>query len=150
MFIAGCLIWASAGSSRLLGVWGFPGIVLALSCVLAVNIAYYGLSLLRSHGDMNTVSTWFVIQGLIGAGLGLALIPRLGEWGLLWGWVAGCLVSLVFVLVRGWHRAPLTFAFGPENLQLIRIGLPMFVFTSSMLVMLTPLSKATRWRRLSL
>ncbi len=135
LFIAGCLVWASAGSSRLLGVWGFPGIVLALSCVLAVNIAYYGLSLLRSHGDMNTVSTWFVIQGLIGAGLGLALIPRLGEWGLLWGWVAGCLVSLVFVLVRGRHQAPLTFAFGPENLQLLRIGLPMFVFTSSMLVM---------------
>ncbi len=135
LFIAGCMIWASSGSSRLLGTWGFGGIALALFCVLAVNIAYYGLSLLRSHGDMTTVSTWFVLQGLIGAGLGLALVPRLGEWGLLWGWVAGCLVSLLFVLVRGRREAPLQWAVGPENLQLVRIGLPMFVFSSSTLVM---------------
>ncbi len=135
VFIAGCLVWAASGSSRLLGSWGFAGIALALFCVLAVNIAYYGLSLLRSHGDMNTVSTWFVMQGLIGAGLGLALVPRLGEWGLLWGWVAGCLISLVFVLVRGRREAPLRWAFGPENLLLMRIGLPMFVFNSSTIVM---------------
>lgn len=135
LFIAGCLVWASSGSSRLLGAWGFAGLALALFCVLAVNIAYYGLSLLRSHGDMNTVSTWFVIQGLIGAGLGLALVPRLGEWGLLWGWVAGCLASLVFVLVRGRHEAPLLGSFGQENLMLVRIGLPMFVFNSSTIVM---------------
>lgn len=135
LFMAGCLIWASAGSSRLLGVWGFPGIALALSCVLAVNLAYYGLTLLRSHGEMTTVSTWFVIQGLTGVGLGLALIPSLGEWGLLWGWVAGCFASLLFVLVRGRRIAPLLTAFGPENLMLVRIGLPMFIFNSSMIVM---------------
>ena len=135
LFVAGCLIWASFGSSRLLGAWGFPGIALALVCVLAVNIAYYGLSLLRSHGDMNTVSTWFVVQGLIGAGLGLSLVPRFGEWGLLWGWVAGCLVSLAFVLIRGRGRAPLRFSFGPDNLLLVRVGLPMFIFNSSTIVM---------------
>lgn len=135
LFIAGCLVWASSGSSRLLDTWGFAGIALALLCVLAVNIAYYGLSLLRSHGDMNTVSTWFVMQGLIGAGLGLALVPRLGEWGLLWGWAAGCLLSLVFVLVRGRRDAPLRWAFGPENRMLMQIGLPMFVFNASTIVM---------------
>jgi O-antigen/teichoic acid export membrane protein len=135
LFAFGCLAWASYGESRILGAWGLRGVGLALACVASVNLAYYLISILRSHDDFQVVSGWFMFQSVVGAGIGLALAPWLGAWGLLWGWFAGCLASLVWVARKARGRAPLWPAFAPESLQLIRVGFPMFVFTASGLLM---------------
>lgn len=134
LYIAACLTWASVGSSRLRATWHLSGIALALVCVLLINLANYGTSLLRSHGDIPAVSTWFVLQALIGAGLGVALIPAYGRWGLLYGWLAGCFVAFVFVRLRGGPRVPLTPAAGLEGMDLVQIGLPLYLFNLSTLV----------------
>lgn len=135
LFAAACLVWATAGSSRVLDAWGVWGVALGLACVLCVNLAYYMLSILRSHDRMSSVSQWFMVQSLIGALLGLGLIPWIGMWGLLIGWFTGCVVSLVQVIRESRGVAPLVPRFAAESLQLILIGFPMFVQAGSMLVM---------------
>src|ERR1044072_5579816 len=69
---------------------------IALLCVMFVNVANVGTSILRSHGDIGGLTRLFVLQGLIGSGLGLTLMVWMGRWDLLWGWFAGCLVALLF------------------------------------------------------
>lgn len=137
-FAAGCLVWVHFGSSsRVLDAWGFAGIAGALACILLTNVAYYHLTLLRSHGDIQAVSGWYFWQGLIGAGLGLALIPVLGMWSLLWGWLVGTAVAAAFVRFRGRSFAPLAPIPSADSRHLIQVGLPMFVYTGSALVMRT-------------
>lgn len=135
LFAAACLVWASLGSSRVLGAWGFLGISLALGCIVLTNLAYYHLTLLRSHGNITAVSAWFVFQVAVGAGIGLASIPTFGVWGLLWGWLAGCLVALIFVRVKARHIAPLLPRPSAASIRLLQVGFPMFVFMGSTLVM---------------
>ncbi len=135
LFAAACLFWVTTGSSRVLDAWGVVGVALALVCVLCVNIAYYLLSILRSHDRMNSVSQWFMIQSLIGALLGLGLIPWVGMWGLLIGWLLGCIVSLVHVIRESRSIAPLSPRFARESVQIVIVGFPMFVHAASSLVM---------------
>ena len=135
MFSAFGLGWASVGSSRVRADWGLGGIALALLSVLLVNLANVGTSVLRSHGDIGGFTRWFVLQGLIGSGLGLVLMVPFGRWGLLWGWLSGCLVAYLFVTWRGRGRVPLLPAPAIESLDLIQVGLPLYVFTASGIVM---------------
>lgn len=135
IYCAGCLAWTHLGSSRVLASWNGPGVVLALFCVATTNIAYYQTSIMRSHGDFGTISGWMMLQGAIGGVLGLALTPRFGAWGLLYGWSAGCLVAFVFSTVRSRREAPMIPAPATEGLDLVQIGFPMFVFTASTQIM---------------
>ncbi len=135
LFAAFGLGWASVGSSRMRAFWHLSGLSLALLCVMLVNVANVGTSILRSHGDIGGLTRWFVLQGLIGSGLGLVLLVWFGRWGLLWGWLAGCLVAFLFVAVRGRHVLPLLPAPATESLDLLQIGLPLYVFTASSIVM---------------
>ena len=135
LFVAGCLGWSMMGSSRVFNAWGVRGVALALVCVVTTNVASYQASIMRSHGDITTVSGWMLLQGAIGGVMGLALTPWLGAWGLLLGWVAGCLVSFGFVTIRSRGTAPLLPAPASEGLDIVQIGFPMFVFTASTLMM---------------
>ena len=134
-FAALGLTWASVGSSRMRATWHLSGLAIALLCVMFVNVANVGTSILRSHGDIGGITRWFVIQGLIGSGLGLVLMFWLGRWGLLWGWFAGCLVALLFVVRRGRGVFPLWPAPALECFDLLQVGLPLFVFSASSIVM---------------
>jgi len=127
--------WASVGSSRMRVFWHLSGISLALLCVMLINVANVGTSILRSHGDLAAIRHWFVLQGLVGSGLGLLLMLWYGRWGLLWGWVAGCLVAFVYVTWRGRREFPLVPSPGLESLDLVQIGLPLYVFSASGIVM---------------
>src|SRR5262249_31542289 len=71
----------------------------------------------------------------IGSGLGLTLMFWIGRWGLLWGWLAGCLVALLFVIRRGRGVFPLWPAPALECLDLLQIGIPLYVFSASSIVM---------------
>ncbi len=129
------LAWASIGSSRMRATWHLTGLGIALLCVLFVNVANVGTSILRSHGDIGGLTQWFVIQGLVGSGLGLVLMFWFGRWGLLWGWLAGCLVAFVFVVQRGRKVFPLVPMPAVESLDLVQVGLPLYLFSASSLVM---------------
>jgi O-antigen/teichoic acid export membrane protein len=135
VFAAFGLAWASIGTSRMRAFWNLSGIALALLCVLLINVANVGTGILRSHGDIGGFTRWFVLQGLVGSGLGLILLFWLGRWGLLWGWVAGCLLGFVFVAVRGRHVLPRWPAPAVDSLDLLQVGLPHYVFTASGIVM---------------
>ena len=135
MFAALGLAWASIGSSRMRATWHLTGIGIALMCVMFVNVANVGTSILRSHGDIGGLTRWFILQGLIGSGLGLALLFWFGRWGLLWGWFAGCLVALLFVMRRGKDVFPLWPTPALESLDLLQVGIPLYVFTASTIVM---------------
>lgn len=135
LFVVACIGWVTLGSSRLLGAWGPWGIVLALACIAAINLANYQTSIQRSHGDFSTVSGWMLIQGAIGGVAGLALTPWLGGWGLLAGWTAGCLVALLYSSARSREHAPMSPSPAPEGLDLVQVGFPMFVLMASAMVM---------------
>ncbi len=138
VFSAGCLAWVKYGSSsRVLDAWGFAGIAGALATILLTNVAYYHLTVLRSHGNIQAVSGWYFWQGLVGAGVGLALIPWLGMWSLLWGWLLGTAVAAGYTRWHGRAIAPLGARPSQDSLKLLRVGFPMFVFTGSALVMRT-------------
>ena len=135
LFAALGLGWASVGSSRMRDAWHLSGLTIALLCVMLVNVANVGTSILRSHGDIGALSRWFQIQGLVGSGLGLVLMFWMGRWGLLWGWLAGCLVAFVFVMRRGRTVFPLVPRPAVDSLDLVQIGLPLYLFSASSLVM---------------
>jgi len=135
LFAALGLAWASVGSSRMRANWHLSGLALAFACVMFVNVSNLGTSILRSYGDIGGLTRWFVIQGLIGSGLGLGLMVWFGRWGLLWGWVAGCFVSWAFVMYRGRKVIPLSPSPALEGLDLLQVGIPLYVFTASSIVM---------------
>ena len=135
LFSALGLTWASVGSSRMRANWHLSGLGLAFACVMFVNLSNLGTSILRSYGDIGGLSRWFVLQGLIGSGLGLGLMVWFGRWGLLWGWVAGCFVAFAFVMQRGRRVIPWTPSPALESLDLLQVGIPLYVFTASSIVM---------------
>ncbi len=135
LFSAFGLGWASVGSSRMRAFWHLSGLALALTCVMLVNVSNVGTSILRSHGDIGGFTRWFVLQGLVGSGLGLVLMVWFGRWGLLWGWLVGCLLAFLFVFWRGRRVIPIWPAPAVESLDLLQIGLPLFVFSASNIVM---------------
>jgi O-antigen/teichoic acid export membrane protein len=135
LYLLCCLVWISVGSSRLRDAWGYAGMSVALACVVATNLANYQTSILRSHGDMTTVGMWMLLQGAIGGILGLVLTPFWGAWGLLGGWGVGCASAFVFTSWRGRSYVKPLPSPGPEGLDLIQTGFPMFVFLASSQVM---------------
>jgi O-antigen/teichoic acid export membrane protein len=132
------IAYFARSSGQLRDYWGLGGIVLALACAILTLLANYHTGLLRSHGDIPSMSLWSVIQGLIGAFLGVALLalwPAAGAWGLLWGWFAGSAVALVYVRWKGRAVVPLVPLPSRDAIRLLVVGLPMFLFVSFQFVM---------------
>jgi len=143
LFDALCLMFV-ARTQQFRTVWGMGGVALVLLCANLTQYAYYQLTLLRSHGNIGAISLWTMTQGLIGAVLGIALVPVFGHhdraagvWGLLWGWLAGTVASLVYLSTQSRGIAPVVPRPSRESLALISVGFPMFLFTSSDVVMRT-------------
>ena len=128
LFAAVCLVWGALGSRVLREEWGLLGVGAGMLCALLANISYYQNSIMRSHGDITTASGWVALQGAIGGILGLALVPWLHRWGLLMGWVVGCVVAFAFSTIRSRRFAPTTPVPGRDSLRLIRVGVPMYLF----------------------
>jgi O-antigen/teichoic acid export membrane protein len=128
-------LYFGGSTGKMMSFWGTGGMLVAMGIVLLTNWANYHTTLLRSHGNIGAVSRWFFVQGVLGAMIGLALIPWFGAWGVLWGWVAGTVVSFGWTRWEARRIAPLLPRFGPENLELLRVGFPMYFFLGSTLVM---------------
>jgi O-antigen/teichoic acid export membrane protein len=135
LFAVGTALYLTRSSGRIFDFWGVQGVLIALGCIALINISNYALTLLRSHGQIAGVSTWYIIQGAVGTILGLSTIPWLGAWGLLWGWVAGTLAGLTYALSQGRGQIPLVPGPSRDSLLLLRIGVPMYVYLASSLVM---------------
>ncbi len=111
--------------------WGTQGVVIALVCVVLSNLGYYHLNLLRAHNNIPAVSGWFLIQGVIGAGLALAFLHRYGVWALLVGWLVGVASATAFTLGQVRGISPAMPRASSASLELIRIGAPMYLFSVS-------------------
>ncbi len=129
LFAAVCVLWGTLGSRVLSAEWGLLGLGAAMLCALVVNVSYYQNSIMRSHGDITTASGWVALQGAIGGVLGLALVPWLHRWGLLLGWVVGCIAAFTFSTVRSRRLAPMTPVPGRDGVRLAWVGVPMYLFT---------------------
>ena len=125
------IAYFSRSGGQIRTAWGLSGIVLTLGCVVMTNLSLYHLTLMRSHGNIGAVSTWFLIQGVIGMALGLGLIPVLGTWGLLWGWIVGTLAATLYAMWTGHRVVPLRVAIGSDSVQLLAVGFPMFMYAMS-------------------
>ncbi|HTR97234.1 MAG TPA: oligosaccharide flippase family protein [Candidatus Acidoferrales bacterium] len=135
IFMLACLAAGQFGSSRMLHMWGPLGIGAAVLCALTTNLAYYQTSIMRSHGDISTASGWMAVQGGVGGILGLALVRPMGAWGLLLGWLVGCVAAYVFSSVRSREFAPRLPKPANESFDLIQVGFPMYLYNASTQVM---------------
>ena len=137
LFAGGALLYFSHSSGAIRGSWGLRGIAVAYASALAVIVANYHLTVLRSYGRFRAVSLWWMLQAVVATGFGLALIPWYGAWGLLWGWLAANLVALIYVRWRSPAAAAVWPAYSHDSLLLIRAGFPMLLYLTSALVMRT-------------
>lgn len=131
LFCGAWLLYAFLRPNRFMDFWGPSGLLLAVLAIVITNLASYHMTLLRSHGNISPVSGWFLLQGVIGTALGLALIPRFGAWGLLAGWTVGTAIATLVLRLQGRRLVPVVPRPGPDSLSLVRVGLPMFVFVAS-------------------
>ncbi len=122
---------------QILGFWGMTGILLTLGCMLLNNVINYHGTLLRSHGDIQAVSTALMLQSVLGAAAGLALAWRFGVWGLLWGMFMGYAGALFYARLKSRDWVPLDARPARESWELLRVGVPIFLFMSSMFVLRT-------------
>jgi O-antigen/teichoic acid export membrane protein len=130
-----CLLYFARHLGQIRSVWGLRGVAMMIGCLALTNLSYYHLTLMRSHGNIGAVSRWWLLQGAIGVVLGLALIPRIGVWGLLWGWLTGTLIATLSVIWAGHRVVPLAPSASPESIALLKIGFPMFIYSASSFVM---------------
>jgi O-antigen/teichoic acid export membrane protein len=128
---AAALLYMANSQGKVQAFWGLRGVLIAVVCVVLTNLGYFLLNLLRAHGDIPAVSGWFLWQGVVGAGLALALIPRYGVWALLGGWLIGTALAAVATLWRARAIAPLLPRPARESLDLIRVGAPMYLFSAA-------------------
>ncbi|MBI5709171.1 MAG: oligosaccharide flippase family protein [Candidatus Eisenbacteria bacterium] len=141
LFAAGSLSYLVGSHGRILGFWGVRGLLAALVCIALINLSFYYLTLLRSHGNIGAVSMWFILQGGIGTALGLSLIPVVeawgydGAWGLLVGWLAGTAAGVIYAQLQSHGAAPLGPRPSRDSALLLRVGLPMYLYTASSVVL---------------
>jgi O-antigen/teichoic acid export membrane protein len=113
---------------RAFSTWPGVGLPLLMLVAALMQLGFqYLASSLRAFGRIPAVSAGAAIQAVIGAGLGLALVWRLGPWGLLGGWIAGSAVALI-VMKRSIPEAPAFPSGARDGLRLIRLGLPLFAY----------------------
>ncbi len=135
LFAVASVGYLSRHQSQLHTYWGSRGLVLAAATVALINLSNYHLTLLRSHGRIGAVSMWFVLQAGVGTVLGLGLIPWLDAWGLLAGWLAGTALGVSYVRAQGRGLVPIVPRASEDCGLLLRVGLPMYLYTASSTVM---------------
>ena len=118
-------IWLATGPRSLSVAWGVGAPALMLVAVVLQLAIQYHAGALRAHGEFQRVSAALATQGVLGGGLGLALVVPYSAWGLLWGWIAGSLAALAW-LRGGTCRPPLVPGRLREGLALAWLGLPVF------------------------
>lgn len=125
--------FASGRPTLLRGLgWSAPLLMLAAT-LLQLVLQYHG-SALRARGRFGAVSGSSAAQAVLGGGLGLALVWRFGIPGLLWGWLAGTLVALVWVRLAA-PDVPLRPGAPAEGVSLVRSGSVVFAFFAVSLVL---------------
>ena len=136
LLAAGLALYVATGDRAIEGAWGAGAPALMLVAALIQLTIYYHASSLRAHGAFGTVSAAFASQALIGGGLGIALVPRAGVWGLIGGWIAGGLIALA-IMRRSPHRVPLAPGGLRDGLDLMAAGLPVFGYFATTLIVRT-------------
>ena len=135
LFVTLCMVYFVRSQGQMREAWGLGGVAVALMCVALTTFSFYHLTLLRSHGNFTSVSVWFVLQSTIGVVLGLALIPRMGAWGLLWGWLAGTLAATLTASWGGRAVVPRVPVPSRDSLAILATGFPMFIHAASSFVL---------------
>ena len=134
VFALATALFLASGYRRIATPWGWgPPVLMLVAALLQIAIQYH-TGALRAHGEFRAVSEAHATQAVLGGGLGLALVSRLGVWGLLWGWLAGSLAALLWMR-RGPLRPPLATGALREGLSLARLGFPVFAFFTASLVL---------------
>jgi len=133
----GAFLYFLSSSGKIIGFWGLGGVAVALACTFLTNLGYYHLNLLRAHNNIPAVSGWYLVQGVLGAGVALLLIPRFGAWALLGGWLVATIAASVFVHWQARQITPFVPRVSKASLDLVRIGVPMFLYSGSTFVMRT-------------
>jgi O-antigen/teichoic acid export membrane protein len=103
--------------------------------MLLGNVLNYHATILRSYGDIAAVSSALMLQSVAGAGVGLVLVLWVGVWGLLWGWLVGTFLALLYARARSRGRVPLAPLPSRESRVLLGVGFPIFLFVSTTFVM---------------
>lgn len=111
--------------------WGAPALMLVAS-VFQLAILYHAATL-RAHGDFTNTSVGLALQALVGGGLGIVTVWRIGVWGLLIGWIIGGACAIAWMRRSPW-RPPLKPAGPREGVALVARGFPIFAFFSLTLV----------------
>lgn len=113
--------------------WGWsPPLWMLLAAVVQLAILYHAASL-RAHGDFSITSVGLALQALVGGGLGILTVWRLGVWGLVIGWIAGGVCAIAWMRRSPW-RPPLMPAGPKEGMALAARGFPIFAFFTLTLV----------------
>jgi len=128
------VLYFAASSGKIDQFWGVRGVMAAGVCVVLNNIGLYQTNLLRAYNNIVAVSLWYLAQGVFGAGLAFLWMPKLGPWGLLYGWLAGTAVASVITLWQARTISPLVPRASEESLALVRTGAPMFLFSVSVML----------------
>jgi O-antigen/teichoic acid export membrane protein len=134
MVAAGGLLFAlvvigllASGHPTILRGLGWQSSLLMLVAALLQLVLQYVGSALRARGRFEVVSGSTAAQVLLGGGLGIALVRRFGIPGLLWGWLAGTLVALIWVR-RAAPDVPFRIGAPGRSLALVRGGFVVFGF----------------------
>ncbi len=134
LYALGVVVYFSFSTGKIVSIWGMRGVFLAAACVMLTNLGYYHLNLLRAHNRMIAVSNWFLVQGVVGAGLALTLIPRFGLWALLGGWLVGTLMASAVTQWQARDIAPFLPRGSLESFALVRAGVPMYLYSASVIL----------------
>ena len=134
LFALATVACLATGLRRMTMPWGWGPPALMMAAVLLQLAIQYHSGALRAHGEFMTVSAAQGAQAVLGGGLGLALVTSFGVWGLLWGWLAGSVVALLW-LRRGPVRPPLVPGALGVGLTLSRRGFPIFALFAASLVL---------------
>jgi O-antigen/teichoic acid export membrane protein len=137
LYSIGVLVYFVSSNGKIESFWGMQGIAVAVGCVVLINLSYFLLNLLRAHNNIPAVSGWYLVQGVIGAGLALAFVGRFGVWALLGGWFVGTLAATAVTAWQARAIVPRAARASEESVALLQIGLPMFLYSGAMFVMRT-------------
>ncbi|TMQ72677.1 MAG: hypothetical protein E6K80_02130 [Candidatus Eisenbacteria bacterium] len=108
--------------------WGWKAPALMLAAVALQLAILYHVAALKAHGAFPFISVGLSLQAILGAGVGIAAVWRVGVWGLLWGWLIGGVCAIAWMR-RSPHRPPLVPGDRAEGWAVATRGLPIFAFT---------------------
>lgn len=133
-FAIALVVYLATGERAVESTWGSAApLLMGAAALLQLAIQFYG-STLKARGRFGPVSAALGVQFVVGGGLGVALVGRFGVWGLIGGWLAGTLLALI-VLRRAAPDAPLFPGRPRVGIELTRLGLPLFGFFMTSLVL---------------